>query len=304
MPEPCTVVVASYNRPRHLRECLERLVALDYPCCRIIVVDDGSDQPLAGVAAPFGSRVEVIRQSNRGPAAARNRGVEAAETDFIAFTDDDCRPMPDWLTRLERAHRADPEALIGGRVVNELDENPCSAASQSIIDFLYRWYAVEDDRLRFFATNNVGFSRRVFREVGMLDPSFVFASEDRDLALRWRASGRRLVYAEDAVVGHRHALTLGAFWRQHSSYGRGARRLRTKLGGAALGREPLRFHVGLLAHPIVRRDGARLLSAAAQAALVFLSQIAMTHGYVMEQRADKRRTAAGASVPAGRGPSR
>ncbi|MGP1357568.1 glycosyltransferase family 2 protein, partial [Roseicyclus sp.] len=95
MHQPSTIVVASYNRPRQLRECLDCLAKLDHPSYRVIVVDDGSDVPFAPLAAEYGGLVEVIRQENKGPAAARNRGVEAASTDFVAFTDDDCRPEPD-----------------------------------------------------------------------------------------------------------------------------------------------------------------------------------------------------------------
>jgi GT2 family glycosyltransferase len=292
MHQPSTIVVASYNRPRQLRECLDCLAKLDHPSYRIIVVDDGSDEPLAPLAEGYGGLVEVIRQENKGPAAARNRGVEAAPTDFVAFTDDDCRPEPDWLRQLEQAHRAAPEALVGGRVANGLPDNLFSEASQGIIDFLYRWYAERDARLRFFTTNNMAFSRRVFLELGKLDPRFVFASEDRDLGLRWKASGRPLVFCGDAVVRHHHALTLASFWRQHASYGRGARRLHVKLGGdPRLKLEPMSFYAMLLGEPFRRGKPGGPASRAARSALIALSQVAMVQGYAAERREERTRAA-------------
>jgi GT2 family glycosyltransferase len=297
MPEPCTIVIASYNRLAHLRDCLACLSRLDYPSFRVIVVDDGSPVPLAPLAEAFGDFVEVIRQDNKGPAAARNLGVEASSTDFVAFTDDDCRPEPDWLTHLERAYRAAPDALIGGRVVNGLPDNPFSAASQAITDFLYRWYAERDDRMRFFTTNNMAFSRRSFLKLGMLDPHFDFASEDRDLGLRWRAAGRPLVFCGEAVVKHHHALSLASFWRQHASYGRGARKLHLKLGGdPRLSLEPLAFYAGLLGEPFRSGSPGGLAARSARSLLIALSQAAMTYGYASERLRDRRRPAGARNV--------
>ncbi len=147
----------------------------------------------------------------------------------------------------------------------------------------------------------MGFSRQAFRALGGLDPHFVFASEDRDLGLRWRASGRRLIYAQDAIVGHRHDLGLAGFWHQHASYGRGARRLRVKLGAedARLRLEPWAFYLGLLTCPIARPDRVSLGSALKQTVLVFLSQIAMTQGYLAQRQAE--RGAKAFAVPAASG---
>lgn len=284
MSEPSTIIVASYNRPRQLRECLSSLCRLEHPNFRIVVVDDGSDIPLSAVTGDFGNRVTVIRQKNEGPAAARNLGVEAALGDFVAFTDDDCRPEPDWLSRLEAAHRRWPQALVGGRVVNGIPQNPFSGASQGVVDFLYRWYDETDQRMRFFTANNLGFSRRVFLSVGKLDPHFGFASEDRDLGLRWQASGLPLIYCPEAVVSHFHELSLASFWGQHASYGRGARQLHVKLGGdLRLSLEPLSFYIGLLREPFRSERDTPFATRAAQSALIALSQVAMTFGYAAER---------------------
>jgi len=284
LSKPSTIIVASYNRPRQLRECLTSLCRLDHPDFRIIVVDDGSDTPLNTVVSDFGDRVTVMRQQNKGPAAARNLGVEAATGDFVAFTDDDCRPDVHWLSRLEAAHRRCPEALVGGGVVNGYPRNKFSGASQRVMDFLYRWYDETDQRMRFFTTNNIGFSRRVFLNMGKLDPFFRFASEDRDLGLRWQASGLPLVYCPEARVRHFHHLSLASFFAQHASYGRGARRLHLKLGDdPRLNLEPFWFYTGLLLEPFRSEHDAPILSRAAQSALIALSQVAMTCGYTAER---------------------
>ncbi len=76
---------------------------LDYPADQfeVIVIDDGSSMPIDAWSGD--SRVRVIRQDNKGPAAARNAGIASARGAFLAFTDDDCVPEPGWLAALVEA---------------------------------------------------------------------------------------------------------------------------------------------------------------------------------------------------------
>ena len=93
-----TIVVPTFNRPRQLTACLDALTKLEYPRERweVIVVDDASPEPPRNVIAAYCNRLRVslLIQSHSGPACARNRGVEQASGELIAFTDDDCAPTP------------------------------------------------------------------------------------------------------------------------------------------------------------------------------------------------------------------
>jgi GT2 family glycosyltransferase len=276
------VVVPAFDRPERLARCLEALMALEGPPPEIVVVDDGSPTDLGPVCARFGGRVRHVRQPNRGPAAARNAGVGATQAGFVAFTDDDCRPRPDWLLRLRAAHGGVRDRLVGGRVTNALDDNVYAAASQSLCDYLYSYFGAAAGEAPFFTSNNIACDRARFLEIGGFDESFpLAAAEDRDFGLRWRGAGGTLVYAPDAVVEHSHALDLRRFLRQHRNYGRGARHLHRQLDRRGDRRpkiEALGFYVGLLAHPL-RKGGPRALT---QAGLMALSQAAMVQGYVSE----------------------
>lgn len=291
MMPAATVIVATYNRPAKITACLEALMRLDYPDFRVIVVDDGSPEPIAPLAAPFGERVRIIRQANAGPAAARHAGVRAAETEFLAFTDDDCAPASDWLSRLAAAHIAEPEALLGGKVVNALTDNIYATASQALCDYLYDHYRDGRSDAAFFTTNNTAFSKRAYEAVGGLDLSFRYAAgEDRDLGIRWSASGRPLRYVPGAVVAHAHDLTLRKFWRQHAHYGAGARNLHRTMaqrGDSRPKTEPLTFYTGIVCYPFRTREP----QPAVQALLMGLSQVAMVSGYagaVAEERRARR----------------
>lgn len=282
-PIPVTIVVPSYNRPDKLAACLEALDRQDYPDVEVIVVDDGSTTPLEPTCTPY-PQVRCLRQDNQGPAAARNAGVAAAREGFVAFTDDDCRPRPDWVSRLVAAHGGDPAGLVGGRVENALIENVFSSASQTLCDYLYDYFGAAEGDAPFFTSNNMGCLKSQFLELGGFDRSFpLAAAEDRDFGLRWRATFGRLVYAPEAIVDHLHDLSLQKFWRQHSNYGRGARHLHQVMDARAEQTpklERLAFYLRLLSYPIAQRERKPLR----QSALMLLSQIAMVYGYARSAR--------------------
>lgn len=290
------VVIASRDRPEQLRTCLDALMRLAQPADEIVVVDDGSATPLAPVCAAF-PRVRCIRRRNGGPGAARNEGVRATRAELVAFTDDDCHPRPDWLAELAATHAGDPLRLVGGRVENALPENPYASAAQSNCSHLYEHFGAEKGNAPFFTTNNMLFSRKTFERVGGFDESYSFASEDRDLGLRWRAAGGSLVYAPKAIVDHAHPLDLRRFLRQQASYGRGARRLHLSLdhrGDRRPKLEALDFYWRLVTRPL-RTGGRRPVT---QAALVVLSQLAMIGGYLQEVGAGRARRTGGGDGPA------
>ena len=245
------------------------------------MVDDGGDGDLAPVVAPL-NNVRLVRQANAGPAAARNRGVEAACGDFLAFTDDDCLPDPGWLDALVVRHDRDPEALIGGRVENLHPESAFSEASQALCNFLCEFHGRSAGKWSFFPTNNLGCSRRGFEAIGGFDVRFrIAAAEDRDFGMRWRRTGRPLVFAPEALVGHAHLLSLRGFLRQHTIYGRGARILHRKMrarGERAFQLERSGFYLGLIAHPFRSKARRPLL----QCLLFLLSQAATAVGYFDE----------------------
>jgi len=73
-----SVIIPVYNGERYLAEAVHSILAQTVPTLEIIVVDDGSTDGTARVAQRFGDAVCYVYQPNRGPAAARNRGLERA----------------------------------------------------------------------------------------------------------------------------------------------------------------------------------------------------------------------------------
>lgn len=287
-PDPSfSIVIPSYNRPLQIADCLESIADLDVPPGRfeVIVVDDGSSPALADTIDRFRARLplQVLRQENRGPASARNAGAREASGDFLVFTDDDCAPHRDWLTRLAESLANEKDCAIGGQTCNGLAGNPFSEASQMLIDYLYGYYNRDPANARFLTSNNLAFPRRLFLSAGGFDVSFQgAAAEDRDLCDRWLGLGRRLCYVPKARIRHARELSFSSYFRQHLGYGRGAWRfhtLRTRRGGGAVQVEPLSFYAGLLLYPFKRQTaGPALLTSV----LFAISQLATTLGFVLE----------------------
>ena len=279
-----SVVVPTHCRPAPLARCLQALAGQDFPKndFEVIVVDDGGAIP--AVSSGPGCVFQLLRQDRRGPAAARNAGAAIASGEFLAFTDDDCRPAPDWLACLAALLAGTPDELVGGPIVNDLTENPFSTASDLLLDYLYRHYSHDGTGPAFLATCNLAMRRSHFDEIGRFDERFpIAAGEDREFCDRWRYSGRRIRFASGAVVHHAHSMEWRGFMRQHFNYGRGAwyfrrARARRNLPGPRI--EPLRFYLGILRSPFIlpRPAGPRVR----MSALLALSQIVYAAGFLRE----------------------
>jgi len=122
MPPTVSVVIPAYNAEAYLREALDSVFAQTRPPDEVVVVDDGSTDRTPEILASYGERVRVVRQPNRGEAAARNTGVLAARGALIAFLDADDTWLPQYLESQLRVYEAHGEscvvfcdAWVGGR---------------------------------------------------------------------------------------------------------------------------------------------------------------------------------------------
>jgi GT2 family glycosyltransferase len=262
-PRPTiSVIVPTYNRPESLERCLRALAAQTLAPRRfeVIVCDDGTSPPvsirLAALLVEIGGalQVRVERQANQGPAAARNLGAALARGRYLAFTDDDCEPAADWLERLVARFDQTPDLLIGGGMRNGLSRNPYSTATHAIMDFVYAEYGRRAG-LRRVSTSNLSLPAEGFRAIGGFSDDYPDAAgEDYDLCFRWQEAGGQVEYAADAVIVHRHELTLLEYLAQHARYGRGLlrtrRRQRARKSRARVARPG--FYVRLVLHPLRR----------------------------------------------------
>jgi len=222
MNEDVTVIITCFNYGSYLAESVKSALSQDGGEPRVIVVDDGSTQAqtLAELER-LPAQVELVRQVNAGPAAARNAGLRLLQTPYALVLDADDRLAPDALQRLR----------------GPLENHPALGFSYGLMRFFGEWEGILKmppyDPYRLLYRHNIGSvaltRRELLEDVGGYDPAFD-GYEDWELwvhalARGWR--GRRV----EAVTLHyrRHAQTT-TFRRARPHYRAIFRLLRRKHG--------------------------------------------------------------------------
>src|SRR4030043_1295029 len=100
MEKQISIVIPTFNSAQVLKACLESLAnqTVSGEAYEVIVVDDGSTDETKDIVAKY--PVRYIYQQNRGPAAARNNGVNHAQGEIVLFTDADCDSEPNWIEEM------------------------------------------------------------------------------------------------------------------------------------------------------------------------------------------------------------
>lgn len=187
-------IVPVFNGERYLAEALGSILAQTHPPLELIVVDDGSTDASATIAAGYGDRVRLVRQANAGPASARNRGLDLAAGDFVAFLDSDDLWHPDKLRRQLARFARDPG--LGACVTHvrnflSPDLGPAPAADPS-----------PDRDVPGYSTVTLLVPRWVFDRVGRFDGSLAHSSETAWF-LRCRSRGVRVALLPETLVYRR-----------------------------------------------------------------------------------------------------
>jgi glycosyltransferase involved in cell wall biosynthesis len=198
MPSPLiSVVIPAYNSAAFLAATLESVFAQDQRPLEVIVIDDGSIDDTMAIAQAWTPEIRTIRQDNAGPGAARNRGIEMAQGEFIAFIDaDDLWPAGTLARQLRLLQsRPDLDLLLGLVQYRYLG----SALRPNVL--------VRDTDERTLANMHLGaglFRRSCFERVGLLAEDLA-DSEDHDWFLRAKETGIAWqVSAEVTLIYQRH----------------------------------------------------------------------------------------------------
>lgn len=249
-----TIVIPVFQREQALQRLLTSFGELLSQVAEVVVVDDGSPDASGEVARSFGARV-VRHDAPRGPAAARNAGLDSVATPFVAFIDSDCVVDHDWLTPLLQ-HFADPLVVvvaprIGAISASTLSETSGSSVSsgssgsesapkgRSHVEDILRAYEEVNSSLDLGAAEaRVSPRTRVayvpsaalvgrtpaLQSVGGFDTT-MHVGEDVDLIWRLTELGHGARYDPSAVVMHDHRTSLVPFVRRRFDYGSSAARL-------------------------------------------------------------------------------
>lgn len=283
-----SVIVPTYNRSRYLRACLDSLLAQTQPALEILVVDDGSSDDTARVAAEFKDRIRYLPKPNGGKPRAVAHGLQHAQGEWIWIFDDDDIALPTAIaSRLQVAAR---QAQLPGFVYapHLLGDDDPSGPPESMLDVRPNPVPAVDPAEFFVATmqgcffhlNSCLVRRTWFESLGGLDPA-LRSGEDYDFQIRLARVATPAYCPEPAFIFRRHFGPRGATKERY----RGAERDRVfRRDSAVIGRR-LRdaydlgeFHVPRITgdlSPRQRRD-----------ALLNRMQVMANHGCVGEMLED------------------
>jgi cellulose synthase/poly-beta-1,6-N-acetylglucosamine synthase-like glycosyltransferase len=197
-----SVIVPHLNQPYGLENCLASLdfQTLERSEFEVIVVDNGSKSPPEAVVKRHPGTV-LLEELKPGPGLARNRGIEAASAEILAFIDADCRAHPDWLRRALRAVRTSSERTILGGDVQIWRESKTAFTALEAYEcvFAYR-FKLYIERHGFTGTGNLVVRRADFDKIGPFRG--IEVAEDIDWGQRARDAGYRFCYVPEMIVFH------------------------------------------------------------------------------------------------------
>lgn len=225
-----TVLIPVLDRP----EALDRCLAAVGRGCPVIVVDDGSldAAAVADVVRRHGARL-IRRDLNGGPAAARNTGLAAVDTEVVAFIDSDCVPPEGWLAPLA-AHLADPlVAAVAPRIAAVAPHTWAGryTAARGSLDLGAQPGRVAPNARVSYVPTAALVARRhallaIARDGNVFDPALRIG-EDVDLVWRLHDAGWRVRYDPAVQVAHQEPATWSGLLGRRFRYGTSAAPLAT-----------------------------------------------------------------------------
>lgn len=211
-----SIVIPTYNHAHFLSRAVDSALAQEYPRVEVVVVDDGSKDDTAQVAAAYGERIHYVRQENQGLAGARNTGIGASHGDFYFFLDADDWMLPHTLTKLWEVMSAKgpdcgiiaclPSLVeVKDGVERDVELDPPKDQG-SVIPVSWTDLAASS---RFPCT--VLARAAAFEKCGLFDASYRhFGCEDRDMWLRIAATYRIWLIQERLVVLRYHGTNMSS----------------------------------------------------------------------------------------------
>ena len=203
-----SVIVPVWNREKDIAESLESLQQLDYPSFEIIAVDNGSTDRTREIISRY--PVQLAEQARTGAYAARNKGIELAKGEIVAFTDSDCVVDRGWLKNLADCYSDDLVGGVGGQVLSFKPENLVGTfqglGPQEIFDSTKRVQLGLQNTSRFLSTGlgsgNMSFRLNVLKQVNGFSEDMPKCG-DYEACWRIQRAGYNLIYEPRAIVYHK-----------------------------------------------------------------------------------------------------
>jgi glycosyltransferase involved in cell wall biosynthesis len=222
-PTSLSVLVPTLNEASNIGALLECLRAQTYPISELVIADGGSTDGTRELIAAD-PLVTLVDNPRRHAAAGRNTGLNLCTTDWVLFTDGDCRPEPDWAERLMAAANNPDVVGVGGQVIAEPRTVFEKVCAEVLLGVILRHGAgsrpvVAKSLDGALITANCAYRRDILQRVGGFDERFSNFGEDIDLMFRvLDLQAGTVQHTDDARVIADMPATLAATlikWRQY-----------------------------------------------------------------------------------------
>jgi glycosyltransferase involved in cell wall biosynthesis len=214
-----SVVIPSYNSEMTIAQCIRSLLCQSYRGgYEIILVDSSVDRTPQIVRENY-RNIRLIHLSKKtDPGTARNIGIGEAKGHLIAFIDADCVAAPDWLEKIEAAHRS-PYSVVGGAVKNGNAEDDLIAWAGYIAEF--REFLPEQPKrdMTHIPTCNISYKREVFLDYGLFQGEY-YPQEDLVFNYNLWKNGERILLDPAIQVYHHHRSRLRDFLYHQNKIGK------------------------------------------------------------------------------------
>jgi cellulose synthase/poly-beta-1,6-N-acetylglucosamine synthase-like glycosyltransferase len=213
-----SIIVPVYNGERNIGNCIESLLALNYPSSKmeIIIVDNNSKDATYKTIQKY-PVIPLIEDKIQSSYASRNAGLKIAKGEIIAFTDSDCIADKEWILKALECFQDNSVGCVAGRIEGY-------SPSNYIEEYLVRTRALCQGSTRFLPyaqTANALYRKDVFDSIGLFEEKWISGG---DADLTWRMllhSGYKIVSCSDSVIYHVHRSTLKGFFKQRMTWGYG-----------------------------------------------------------------------------------
>jgi glycosyltransferase involved in cell wall biosynthesis len=215
---PAAIIIPTYNRADALSRCLQYLERQTFADFEVIVVDDGStdgtEQQMRDYLGRSPLHLSYVRQSNAGPARARNVAVQMVRSPLCLIIGDDIFCAPEFAARHVQYHRNHPEQNRAALGLTRWSET-----GQTVTPFM-RWMDASGTQFayhdilsgttpdwRFFYTSNLSVKTELLRKHPFSE-EFPFANmEDMELGYRLeKEEGLRVDFVPEALAEHFHPI--------------------------------------------------------------------------------------------------
>ena len=222
-----SVIVPTFGTQDRLGHLLERLAkqTLAPDAFEVIAVDDGSPEPLTIDAEAWPYPVEIHRQENAGPAAARNRALSHCRAPLVLILNDDALPAEDLLEGHLEVHRDLPPktAVMGSFPFTEEARRSPFVQLLSESSLLFDFENISPGQRhdwRYFWTCNLSMPLEALLAVGGFDTDFREpVMEDTEIGYRLSLEGWEVLYRPELLCEHDHTLSAQSYFRRMERYG-------------------------------------------------------------------------------------